>query len=119
VVPLNLHKYETQAKLSLWLAIVSVLCCIAAVFLLMRNFVPQDQFVYYNPRGLWLPALGGALFLCMLTGGVGFLVGILSAGQRRNSAAGLSWTGFFLSAAGITIGLCAGLFFYFTRNAIG
>lgn len=114
----NLRKYENQAKLSVSLAIFSVVCAIGAIGLLLRNFEPADRFTYYSPRSLWFPAMLGMLFFALATGAIGFLVGLLSAGQRRNQAVGTSWAGFFLSAASITVALCAGLFFYFTRNSI-
>ncbi len=116
---LNLHKYENQAKLSVALAIVSGVTVLMALGLIVRNFNATDMYVYYGGGGMYLPVLGGLLGMALLTGAGGFFAGIGSAGQRRNKAANLSWAGFFLSAATITIALCAGAFFYFTRNAIG
>lgn len=118
-VALNLHKYENQAKLSVCLAAVGILAAVAAVALLLRNFEPADRFVYYSSSGKWFLALGGTLAVGLLTSTGGFFVGIASAGQRRNKAIKLSWLGFFLSAAAITLTMCCVVFFYFTRNNLG
>lgn len=116
---LNLHKYENQARLSVAMAVVGLVGCVGAVALLVRNFNPADRFVYYGASSMYLPLLGVMLLVSLGGGAIGFFVGISSAGQRRNKAANVAWAGFFLSAAVITLALCAGIFFYFTRNAVG
>jgi hypothetical protein len=117
-VALNLHKSENQAKLSVVLAVVGGLATIVAIGLLLRNFKAEDWYVTYQASGLWFPLLGAALGIGLLCSTFGFFVGLISAGKRRNTATSVSWMGFFLSAFAITLGLCAGLFFYFTRNPV-
>lgn len=112
------RSYEQQAKLSVVLAVVGGVCLLAGAFCVFQAFDPQNFWVVYNPRGKRILAIGGALFLAMAAGGVGFLVGLNSAGQRQNTRNGLSWTGFFLNAAVIALTLSCGVFFYLTKYAI-
>lgn len=117
-VAFNLKSYESQAKLSVFLAVLGGLAALGVIGLMGRNFDRGSFFVNYNPRGLWLPVLGAGLLVGLAAGVVGFFVGLHSAGQRRNPRSALSWKGFFLNAAVIIVMLCAGIFFYFTRNAV-
>lgn len=115
---LNLHKYENQARLSVGLAVVGGVATLTAIALLMKNFDIESRYTYYSPTGSWFPALGVSLGVGLLSSTFGFFVGLASAGKRRNTATSMSWTGFFLGAACITLALCAGLFFYFTRSPV-
>ena len=115
---LNLQKYENQAKLSVILAIVGGAAALAAIALLLRNFDTGDRYVYYRATGLWFPALGASLAMALLTSTAAFFLGLASASKRRNTATGVSWTGFFLSAITITVTLSAALFFIFTRSPV-
>lgn len=111
--------YESQAKLSLILAVVSGVGLLATVYLLSRNFTDFQTFwVNYNPTSMYLPALGACLVLALVCGGVGCLVGFNSAGQRRNTQSGLGWLGFFVNAGLITLAMCLGIFFYLARHAV-
>lgn len=107
--------YERQAKFSVALAIIGGVCTLAGVGLVLQRFNLQDFQVVYNPHTPRLMAIGGALGLGLLAAALGFLFGLLSAGQRLNKRNNLSWTGFFLSASVITLALCCGIFFWLTR----
>lgn len=111
--------YESQATLSVALAAVSAVGTLTAIALLARNFTDMDTFyVAYNPQSKWLIAFGGTLMLGLLAGAAGFLLGLNSANQKRNARSNLSWLGFFANAGLITVALCSGIFFYFTRFAV-
>ena len=110
--------YEKQAALSAILAVVGNAAALAAFCLLGRNFSFQDRYVTYNPENIWFPILGGVLFVALAASTIGFFVGLHSAGQRRNTRSRLSWTGFFVSAVGITLTVSAVAIFYFTRNPV-
>jgi hypothetical protein len=117
-VAFNLKSYENQAKLSVYLAVLGGLAALGVIGLMGRNFDRISFFVTYNPKGFWLPLVGTGLLLGLGAGTAGFFVGLHSAGQRRNPRSALSWKGFFLNALVIMIMLSAGIFFYFTRNAM-
>lgn len=114
----NLKSYEDQAKLSVGLAGLGGLAALGVIWLMARNFDRVAFFVNYNPRGMWLPVLGVGLLVGLGAGIVGFFVGLHSAGQRRNPRSALSWKGFFLNALIVIVMLSAGIFFFFTRNAL-
>ncbi len=114
--PTKLNTYEKQARLSVRLAGVGGAATLAVLILLGRNY--HESWVNYSPHGKWFLAFGGALFVGLVTGLIGFFVGLNSAGQRRNTLSRLSWTGFFLSALVITLIVSAAIFFFFTRNSV-
>jgi hypothetical protein len=110
--------YEQQAKLSVILAVFGGFCTLAGAGIIYDAFDWDTLWVTYSRDTLRMPAIGGALFLGLASAGLGFLVGFNSAGQRLNKKNNLSWTGFFLSAAVITLAMSCGLFFFFFRHAI-
>jgi hypothetical protein len=116
---LSWKTYEDQARLSVILAILSMLAGLAAVGLILRNLDAELFFVNFRKSGLFLPIMGLGLLVALGAGAGGFFLGLHTAGQSRNKATNLSWLGFFGSAASLTIALSAGVFFFFTRNAIG
>ena len=109
--------YEKQAKLSVILAIIGGVCTLAGAFFILQRFSLENFWVAYNPKSPRLMMIGGALFLGLAFAGIGFFVAHNSAGQRLNKQNKLSWTGFFLSAAVVTLAMCCGVFFYLTRYA--
>ena len=109
--------YEKQAMLSVLLAAVGLLCTLAGATFILQAFHPAEFQVIYSTGSPRLPAIGGALFVGLVSGGVGFMLGLGSAGQRLNKRSRLSWTGFFFSAGVITLALCCAIFFWFTRFA--
>jgi hypothetical protein len=110
--------YETQAKLSIALAIVGGLSALFAAFCILSRLDFQTFLFTYNPKGPRFPVVMAGLALGLLTGGVGFLVGFNSAGQRLNKQNRLSWAGFFLSAAVILLTICCGFLLWKTRNPL-
>jgi len=117
-VRFDLRAAETHSRLSVACGVLSGLAALFALWMLARNYEASAKFVYYSQSGLWLPVFLVAILLGLGFGGVGFLLGLTSAAKRRNTLTGLSWVGFFLSAGTVTLTLSAGVFFYFTRNAV-
>ena len=110
--------YEDQAKLSVVLAVVGGVCVLASTVFILQRFDFRNFWIVYNPRSLRLFAIGIPLAAAMGASGIGFLIGLNSAGQRLNKKNKLSWTGFFLNATVITLALCCGIFFWLAKYAI-
>lgn len=108
--------YEMQAKLSVALAIVGGLSALLAAFFILSKFDYQTFLFTYNVQGKRFLVIVAGLAVGLLTGGIGFLVGLNSAGQRLNKQNRLSWTGFFLSEAVIALTISIGIFLFWTRN---
>ncbi|MGD8452973.1 MAG: hypothetical protein PVJ57_14230 [Phycisphaerae bacterium] len=111
------NTYEKQAKLSVLLAIVGGVCTLAGAFFILRAFDPTSFQTVYSSRSLRLPAILGALFVGLGAAGIGWLLGLLSAGNRLNKLNRLSWIGFFACSGVIALGMSLGIFFYLTRFA--
>ncbi len=114
----NLRKFETQARLSVVLGVVSILAGLAGGAAVAEGFDWQAFWLTYNPRGMRILAIGGALVLALTASAVGFGVGFNSAGQKRNTQSRLSWVGFFLNAAAIALALIVSVFVYVTGNPV-
>ncbi len=114
----RLNTYENQAKLSVALGVVGLLALLALAVLMRRNFDGATFYMTFNAESMFQPLIGLGILAGLLTGSVGFFVGLNSAGQRRNTQSGLAWKGFFLNAIALTGILAAAIFFYFTRNAV-
>jgi hypothetical protein len=111
------NPYELQAVSSVILGVVGGLCTLAGLFFVLQKFDFTSLVVIYSPRSMRLPAIAGTLFVGLIAGGVGLLLGFLSAGERLNKRSRLSWTGFFLSAAVVALALSCGIFFWITKFA--
>jgi len=107
--------YENQAKLSVGLAGVGALAVVAPLVLIGVNFRSAMAAGVYSPEGKWILAFVAALLGAMLATGVGLIIGFNSAGQKRNTKPRLSWIGFFVNAAVLTLALVAALAFFFMR----
>ncbi len=110
--------YEAQARLSVGLAIIGGLATLAGAYFILGRFDYQTFLVNYNPQGKRIIAIALSLLIGLAASGIGFFVGLNSAGQRLNKRNRLSWTGFFLSAAVVALTLSCGFFFYLTKNAV-
>jgi hypothetical protein len=69
----------------------------------------------YGSQGIFVPALLAALGLSVALGAPGFLLGLNSAGRRRNETPGRSWIGFFVGGAVLTINAILLLAFYMLK----
>jgi hypothetical protein len=117
-VAFKLKSYESQSLLSVLLALVGGVAALGAVGVMARGFDKASFYVNYSSRSMFLPTLAGALLVGLAAAVIGFFIALNSAGQKRNTRSRLAWQGFFLNALVLTIVLLAGVFFYFTRNAI-
>ena len=111
----NTSQYENQARLSVFLAVVAGLASIAAALLLFRNYKADVGQIVYLAGGKFILIFGGAILVALLAAAAGFLLGFNSAGQKRNTKPQLSWTGFFLNAAMMTLGLSIFVVFFVLR----
>jgi len=92
----SLRRYDTQALVSVILALISVVCLIGLALCVFRNMNWSEFVIYHGPRRKPIVMVAGAI--TMLLSVCGFGLGYNSAGQRRNDKQQLSWLGFFVSA---------------------
>lgn len=112
------NPHEWQAKLGLGLATVGVLSLLALVAMVFRHFNLEEFAAFYlvNSPRFYLILVATAVGLA--TSGIGFIVSLNSAGQRRNQLSRVAWAAFFLNAAVITATLCVFVMFWFAREPI-
>lgn len=115
---LKLRTFEGQAQLSVLTSALGLLAALAGWFAIGRRFHPDGFTIDYGSRSLFMPALGATLLLALVGGAAGFLLGLNTAGQRRNKTPRVSWLGFGLGAAAVALGLSAGVFFALARNPL-
>ena len=110
----SIRRFDVQAKWSLAFSLVSVLSCLALVFLLFRNWTPEThQITFRNP--LFKVVCVGFSGVTMILAVFGLALGFNSAGQRRNEKQRLSWTGFFVGAGVLAVACILFLAFYLLR----
>lgn len=113
----SIRRYDVQANYASVLAIVSSLPFLAAAWLLCSRYEHELGQIVYDDKSLFLPAFLACLSLSVLPGGVGFVLGLSSAGQRRNDRATRSWVGFFLGGGIVTLDAILLIAFWMLRLA--
>jgi hypothetical protein len=108
----SLRRYDTQARVGLWLSLLAVLTLAVMIVGIFQHFSTATMTIYYGQtRKLGVLGLG---MVTILLAGAGFGLGLNSAGQRRNDKAKLSWLGFFLGAAVMCLTVI--LLFFFLKQ---
>ncbi|MEK6677662.1 MAG: hypothetical protein AABZ47_18665 [Planctomycetota bacterium] len=111
----NLRRYDVQATYACGLAFFSALPCLAAAILTVQRYHHDLGQIVYGSKGMFLPGLLGCLLASMLLSGIGLLLGLNSAGQRRNDKPKRSWLGFFLGGSILSLNIILLLAFYMLR----
>jgi hypothetical protein len=114
----SLRRYDVQATYALAASLFSVVPLIGAVALMLRNWNGDLGQIVHGTGGKFLPMLGVCVALAVVSGGVGLVLGLNSAGQRRNDKERRSWIGFFLGSAAVTGGIIVGIAFLMLRFSI-
>ncbi len=115
---LKRNPYETQAILSLVLAGIGGLSALVLAYCVFRRFSLEPfaaQYLVESPR---FYVIIGSAIVGAVAGGLGFFVGLNSAGQRRNPLSNLAWTAFFLNAAVLLVTLCVFVLFWIAKDPI-
>jgi len=111
----NLRRYDTQAKLSIAIAIASFLSFCALVYLLQYRYNSEmRQFIYVGTTK-YAPAVYLATAITMLLAAAAACIGGNSAGQKRNDKTRLSWAAFFIGAVILSVTIIAFAMFYMNR----
>lgn len=108
----SLRRFDVQARVSLVLALASVITFIGLVLVVLRRFDPKELVVYYGGPTKTAIYLGTAVTLLLAAIGSG--MGLNSVGQRRNDKQTWSWIGFFVGAVIICLTLV--VFFFFRQR---
>jgi hypothetical protein len=116
-VAARLNPYEKQALASAALAGLALLSTLALAVFIFSVYSPEMG-VPYKQGGLRFYAIVGAAGLACAAGGIGFMVGLNSAGQKTNKRSQLSWLGFFASAGVLTVALCLFMFFWMLKDPV-
>lgn len=116
VAKFSLRRYDTQARVGVFLSILSILSLLGFAGLILTSSIDWAQFSFSYGARRKLAMLGAtAVTLGLAAAAAGF--GYNSAGQRRNDRQGLSWLAFF-TGAGVIV-LCLILFLFMrTRGDI-
>ena len=108
----SLRRYDTQARLGLWLSLLAAGGLVVMAAIIFRHFNPADRTVVYGPLRKILVLGSGMTTILLSVGGFGF--GLNSAGQRRNDKPVLSWIAFFVGAAVCCLAVL--LLFFFLKQ---
>ncbi len=111
----KLRRFDVQAKTAFALALISVCPCVAGAYLLVRNYHHELGQVVYRGDSYFFPAFLVCLIASLAPSAIAFLLGLSSAGQRRNDRPTRSWIGFFVGGLIATVDLVLLLAFLMLR----
>lgn len=92
----SLRRFDVQANYSMILSLVAVPPLLGGAFLLLRNYKSELGAIMYRADTKFQLVFLACVAVSLLVGAVGFVLGLSSAGQRRNEQSGRSWMGFFI-----------------------
>ncbi|MCH7872430.1 MAG: hypothetical protein IID33_12090 [Planctomycetes bacterium] len=92
------RRFDVQAKYALVLSLGSVLPLVVAATLAVRNYDHTLGQIVHGSEGLFLPVFLTCLGLSLLAGAIGSVLGLHSAGRRRNERPAWSWIGFLVGS---------------------
>lgn len=101
----SLRRFEVQATCALFLALSSLLPLVMAAYLAIKRFDAQYDAIVYNLDGPFRLVYFACLVVALAGGGAAAVLGVNSAGQRRNDRGRQSWVGFFLGGTVVTASL--------------
>ena len=114
------NPYETQAKLSLLLAVIAALSAVALIAcVFFRHFDFHEFTVYYVSGNLRHIVILGSTAIGLVASGIGWLVAFNAAGQKRNPLSGLAWKMFFVHSALIVLMFGTFVVFWLAKERIG
>jgi len=113
----NLRRHDVQARYAFVLVMLSLPPCASALWLGWTRFDATLGRIIYGAGGRFLPAFMGCVLMSIAPAALGFILGISSAGQRRNDQSGRSWLAFFLGGTVLTVDLILLIAFYMLRLA--
>lgn len=114
----KLSSYEGQALLSVVLAGMGGLFVILAAAFIIGAFNREHFEILYRQGSPRFFSIVLSLAVAGFSSAIGFILGLNSAGQRRNTASARSWRGFFANAVVVTLSMALVVFFYFTAQAL-
>jgi hypothetical protein len=114
----KLRRYDVQATYSIALSLVALAPFGAAAVLLARNFDREGRVFAYGEGSPYLPVLLVLVGVSFLISAGGSLLGLSSAGQRRNDKNQRSWIGFLFGGLLATLSIIMGLAFILMRFQI-
>ena len=111
----SLRKFEVQARYAAVLALASLVPCMAALYLAWRNFDLMLGRIKYGGGGRFVMGFAGCVILSLAPSALALILGLNSAGQKRNERSSRSWMGFFVGGGVLTINLILLIAFYMLR----
>lgn len=111
----GLRKFEVQARYAAILAVLSLLPCLGAIALAYRNFDWLLGRIKYGGGGRFVMGFAGCVLLSLAPGALALVLGLNSAGQKRNERSSQSWIGFFIGGAVVTVNVILLIAFFMLR----
>lgn len=111
----SLRKFEVQARYAAVLALVSLGPCAAAFFLGWKRFDMTLGRIVYGGQGRFVMAFAGCVMLSLAPSALALILGLNSAGQKRNERSSQSWMGFFIGGGVLTVNVILLIAFYMLR----
>ncbi len=114
----SLRRYDVQARWSVICSAIAVIGLLGTAGLLVRNYDAELKMIIFG-NSMFQPAVLIGVAGTMGLAAIGALLGLSSAGQRRNEHQGRSWAGFFLGTAVLSLAIITFVAFWLMRSKVG
>ena len=111
----QLRRYDVQAGYACRLAVAAILPFLFALWQIASRYDAMLGRVIYSAQGRFIIAFVVCVLGSLVLSTLGFVLGLSSAGQRRNNRSGQSWLAFFLGGTILTLDLVMIVAFYLLR----
>lgn len=115
----KLRRFDVQARVAVVLAVVAAIPAAGALYLEVSRYDRLLGQIVYGSQGRFVPALLGCIAISSALAAAAFLLGLSSAGQRRNDHQRSSWAGFFLGGSVLTVNVILFAAFWMLRLEAG
>ncbi len=102
----SLRRYDVQATWSVIMSVAAVLPMAAVVAVSVLRYEPSMKAIVFGNQ-LFQPGVLLSTAAAMFFSTIGIILGVNSAGQRRNEHQRRSWTGFFLGVVVLSLTIIA------------
>ena len=110
----SMRRFDVQAKYAMFSSMAAILGVASLLVLILRNYRKLEVAVVYSGDSMFAPAVFVITAGTLLLAATGAMMGLNSAGQKRNTNNKQSWIAFFVGTAMASFAvLLFGMFWFY------
>jgi hypothetical protein len=95
----SMRRFDVQAKYAMFASLAAIMGVAGLLVLILRNYRKLEVAVVYSRTSMFAPAVFVITAVTLLLAAAGAMMGLSSAGQKRNTNNKQSWIAFFVGTA--------------------